>query len=372
MTNEVKSAFGSGDTGLVTVGNNLANFGKSIGKFAKAVSGAKLGNVTALKSAIDGIVKSATTLNGLDFSGLETFSTKLTSIGTSGIDKFVKAFNSAGPKVSSAVKNMMTIIFKVTKSYIPNFAKEGGNAMTKFVKGITDKKSTVQSAVTKNVSSAVVSVRKYYTNFYNAGKFLVDGFAAGISTNTYKARAKATAMANAAYLAAKAALKINSPSKVFRSLGLSVPEGFAMGIGKMANAVKAASVGMTDVALDSVKSSISRISNIISGDIDSQPTIRPVVDLSDVRSSASLVSGMFDMNPSIGVMSNARAISSMMNKNQNGTNNDIISAIKDLNKSLGNTSGDTYNINGVTYDDGSNITDAVATLVRYARIERRT
>ena len=33
--------------------------------------------------------------------------------------------------------------------------------------------------------------------------------------------------------------------------------------------------------------------------------------------------------------------------------------------------GNTYQINGITYDDGSNVVGAVETLVRAARIERR-
>lgn len=63
----------------------------------------------------------------------------------------------------------------------------------------------------------------------------------------------------------------------------------------------------------------------------------------------------------------------MMNqRNQNGSNADVVSAIKDLKKTIGNGSGDTYNINGVTYDDGSNVSNAVRTLVRAAKVERRT
>ena len=77
------------------------------------------------------------------------------------------------------------------------------------------------------------------------------------------------------------------------------------------------------------------------------------------------------MNPSVGVLSNVGTINTMMNNRQNGTNTDVVSAINDLRKSLGNASNNTYNINGVTYDDGSNISDAVKTLVRAARVERR-
>ena len=51
-------------------------------------------------------------------------------------------------------------------------------------------------------------------------------------------------------------------------------------------------------------------------------------------------------------------------------NSDVISALKDIKDNL-NTSGPSYTVNGVTYDDGSNIVNAVESLVRAARIERR-
>ena len=64
------------------------------------------------------------------------------------------------------------------------------------------------------------------------------------------------------------------------------------------------------------------------------------------------------------------AISYGMRNRQNG-NDDVISAIDKLGKSLGNSRGDIYSINGITYDDGSNIKEAVETLVRAAKVERR-
>ena len=111
------------------------------------------------------------------------------------------------------------------------------------------------------------------------------------------------------------------------------------------------------------------VSKLISSDMDTQPTIHPVVDLSDVESSVGAMSNMLNMNPSVGIMSNISAISSTMNSRQNGAS-DVVSAIKDIGKKLGSSSGDTYNINGITYDDGSNVSNAVKTLVRAARIER--
>ena len=105
----------------------------------------------------------------------------------------------------------------------------------------------------------------------------------------------------------------------------------------------------------------------IDGDMELQPTIKPVVDLSDVINSSNAISGMFD-----GTSSNIRAVSSFMNnRSQNGSNGDIISAIDKLRGDLSNLGNTYYTVEGVTYDDGSNIANAVAAIVREARIERR-
>ena len=82
---------------------------------------------------------------------------------------------------------------------------------------------------------------------------------------------------------------------------------------------------------------------------------------------------MFDMTPSVRTMSNIRAINSMMSSSQNGmSNDDVVSAIKDLGRRIGDISGDTYNFGGITYGSDSEIAGALQTIVRAARIERRS
>lgn len=138
----------------------------------------------------------------------------------------------------------------------------------------------------------------------------------------------------------------------------------------MKNSVYNTAHSMGENATGSISSAISKVANLVENGIDTQPRIRPILDLSDIRSGAGSISGIFGMTPSVGVMSNVRAINSMMS-NQNGVNDDVISAIEKLGSSLGNTSGDTYHVDGITYDDGSNVADAVKTLVRAAKVGRR-
>ena len=144
-----------------------------------------------------------------------------------------------------------------------------------------------------------------------------------------------------------------------------------MGIDRLSSMAADSASNMGELAVSEIGNSIARIADAVNTDVDSQPTIRPVLDLSDVESGASLIGGLFN-TPSIGVRSNLSAINSMMGtKNQNGVNEDVVSAINRLRGDLGNIKGNTYNVNGITYDDGSNVANAVEALVRASVKGRR-
>ena len=131
---------------------------------------------------------------------------------------------------------------------------------------------------------------------------------------------------------------------------------------------------MAAAAMDGTRNAIARVSELLNTDLDSQPTIRPVLDISDISSGASKINSLFDMQPSVDLLTNVGSVNTMMNRRQNGinmTNSDVVAAIKDLKTAIGKSSGDSYNINGITYDDGSAMADVIKALVRTSRIEGR-
>ena len=239
------------------------------------------------------------------------------------------------------------------------------------VKGIKSTFSKITNTVKEIPKKAVNAIKNKVSDFKSVGKDVIDGFVNGIKSGFNKVVTAGSDLGKKALQAAKNALKSKSPSKKFIQLGKDSDRGLIIGFkalsGKVANVAK----GVATSALDSARKTISNISDIIGSDVDNQPIIRPVVDLSAVSAGASAIDGMFGMTPSVGVLSDLRSIGSMMNGNQNGANDDVVSAINRLGKTLGGLSGDTYNVNGVTYDDGSNITSAVQDLVRAAKIQRR-
>lgn len=370
--------------------------GNSIKTFCDSFDNVDASKVETAINSINKLVNTIKSMDGLNTNGVNTFkgilnslsgdAVNLKGIGNSFSDDQIASFNSIGSSVVNAIASGMkskssefmsighSILSSIKSSLnynVQQFKTSGETIMSNFVSGIKGSKNTASSAFTSMMAFITMSLKGYYNSFYSIGGYLVTGFANGISANSYKAKAKAKAMAQAAEKAVRKELQVHSPSKKTDKVGQYFDMGFANGIEKKSHLSVQAAKTMAASAIDSTKQTISRLGQMLAMDVDAQPTIRPVMDLSEISSGVSMMNGMLAINPMVGVGSNISAINAMMQNRQNGTTNDVVSAINDLGKTLGNTRGDTYTINGVTYDDGSNISDAVATLINAAKVGRR-
>jgi hypothetical protein len=168
---------------------------------------------------------------------------------------------------------------------------------------------------------------------------------------------------------AKSLLGINSPSKVFKEIGGYVGEGFVVGINSYSDKVSNSAGELADSVIRNVKDPLSNLTKLLDDNIDVNPTIKPVIDLSNIENGTRLLNDMLG-DQRIRLNASSVRLAGTVGKIQNGTDNkDIVDALKDLKEGMNN--GPSYTINGITYDDGSNVSAAVQTLVRAARIERR-
>ena len=361
---------------IITFGTNLVSFGeklksyftkigeiseKSITKSDSAIKTVQTvvkdfdsKSITSVSTSIDKLVKSLKSMSKISESTVKGFSSAIKTLGQSNVTALIEAFTYSEVKLKSA----------------------GEQAIKRLVEGINSQKDETSKAF-KNlkdiISKAPGEIKEYKDDFYKAGSHLVTGFVNGIGDNTYKAKAKALAMAKAAKLAAEKELDINSPSKVFYAIGSFVTQGFVNALSDGERDVYSASGSMAESARKGIHASIGKVVDLMNSNMDTQPTIRPVLDLSDIESGVGSINTMFNNGPSLGVAANLKAINSGMNsRSQNGANYDVVAAINKLGRNLGNVSGDTYNINGVSYDEESGLADAVRTIIRAAKVERRS
>ena len=315
--------------------------------------------VTAMGQAVSKAVQSA-----------KSKASQFLSAGKQWVSSLASGVRGAVGTVTGAISSLVSNAVGKARSAASQFMSAARTWASQLAAGIRAGASQAASAVRSCVSSAVSAARGAASQFVSAGRSMITGLISGIKSAASSVAAAARSVVQGAINAAKSALKINSPSKVFIAIGKSTNEGFVKGIEADAHKSASAAEGLAYSVIDSMQSSIAKISNAINTDIDMSPTIRPVLDLSNVEAGARSLNGMLDSSQLSASLSGdmSRSIGTI----QNGRNErEVLSALKDLKNGLNNQSGNTYTINGITYDDGSNIHSAVETLIRATKIERR-
>lgn len=369
---------------MISCCRSLVSFSAEIGKDSGS-------NLKSFASALSDFSKQ---MSDVDTSGLSSFSKQMKTIGDSGVNTLLTSFKGASAKATEAGSSVAKAVSSGFSKNTSSFTKAATgvlNKMIQTIKGYSSKASSAMRAVTAGMADGIISgksmvvnniknavkagvteARSYRDAFYGAGAYLVRGLANGISDNDYIVKAKAKAMAKAATKAAQKELDEHSPSKVFYKIGKYIPMGMVKGIDAYASQAKDSSKSMARSAVDGASYALAALTDMINGDIDMSPTIRPVVDMSSVNASARDMNQLLGGNINLGLSAQLNAINSRMrSRNQNSGNADVISAIAGLRKEISGISKPTYQIDGITYDDNSSISSAIETLVDAVITERR-
>lgn len=369
---------------MISCCRSLVSFSAEIGKDSGS-------NLKSFASALSDF---SNQMSKVDTSGLSSFSKQMKTIGDSGVNALLTSFKGASAKATEAGSSVAKAVSSGFSKNASSFTKAVTgvlNKMIQTIKGYSSKASSAMKAVAAGMADGVISgksmivnnvknavkagvteARSYRDAFYGAGAYLVRGLANGISDNDYIVKAKAKAMARAATRAAQKELDEHSPSKVFYKIGKYIPMGMVKGIEAYASWAKDSSKSMTRSVVDGASYALSALTDMINGDIDMSPTIRPVVDMSSVNASARDMNQLLGGNINLGLSAQLNAINSRMrSRNQNSGNADVISAIAGLRKEISGISKPTYQIDGITYDNSSSISSAIETLVDAVITERR-
>ena len=319
-------------------GNGMIKLAKKIKEFVDKISEVGGDAITSAIDEVKKIIDLAKTVAGTNIEACKTFGDSLKTVAEDGVEGFVGAFTSkdAGKKVKNAVVAMANNAVSALKG-----AGDGDGKSTK-------------------------------DHFTSVGKDCVQGFINGMKNKDKAAQvvAAGTSLGKAALKAAKAALDEHSPSREMYKVGDYAGAGLINALYDNISGVYKAGKEMAGSALDGTRSVMARIVDAINSDMDAQPSIRPVLDLTDVRSGVNSIGDMLSGARTVSVnTAGIGAISANMANRQNG--NDLASAINKLAKSNGK-SGDTYNFNGFSYSEGSDVANAIQTLVRAAKMEGRT
>lgn len=305
LANGIKSVDTSG---MSTFAQNLTNLGNAgIDGFINAFTNANSRVSTAANTMITTFINAAkaqqgnltstftTMINGI----VATFTSKysqFTIMGQTMMTNFISGIRTGDASARSAFVTIVSGCLTAIRNKFYEFNTVGQTTMTNLIAGIRTKNQLAKDAFVQIINSCLTAIRNKYTDFYNAGKYLVEGFAKGIDEYTWYAEARARAMARAAAQAAEAELDINSPSKVGYRIGGFFGMGFVNSLIDYTDKSYDAGASVAKSAKEGLRNAVSKISDFIENGIDSQPTIRPLLDLSDVTEGAGRLSALLSRN----------------------------------------------------------------------------
>lgn len=212
------------------------------------------------------------------------------------VNKLLEGTDQAGEAATLFGNASVEGLFGAIQSNSPSKLTEmaGGYFAEGYALGINAWSWLATSAVQRmaNASIAVLSNLGYRS--YTYGMYFDLGLANGISAFSYLINAKVRAIAQSALNTLAATINSHSPSKETEKYGKYFDQGFAIGVEGNSYRVQDAIESVGNSALTGMHDVIQRISDAMDGDFDDSLTIRPVLDLSDVRTGASGISAIMN------------------------------------------------------------------------------
>ena len=333
----------------------LILLGIAFGIFAASILGIGAG-VQMLASAIQTLTSLKDSLPAVANS-LKTFFKSV-----KGLSKEASSLDEAASTISTSLTKIGNAASKVAKN-LAGFKTAGRQIAKDLSEGVKENESAPSDAFKVILDKALSTSRLYNTKFHTVGSNLVAGLIRGINSQMGALEAAVEKLEDKAERAVEAKAKIKSPSRVWAKIGSFLSLGLARGITNSSGAVVRASENLAEVSTDAMNSAIGVISDKL-GSGDFNPTITPVVDLSRAAASASELSSMFSSD-------RAFSVAASMN-NQITPADRITGAIGALSALIGQ-GGTTniYNMDGITYSNGSEIAQAMEVIANAVLVNGR-
>lgn len=337
LATEVKGAANAKD--LKKTGEGLVEFATQIKNFMAECEGLNAGQLDSLKTALQSIVDIASSFSTIDTSALTEFVQSMETIGSTSVEEFLSSFSDSKTTAATAVnalianlKSAITTSESQLKSKFEEAAKKGLEGLTSkksdfktagedlmksFNSGVSGQTNTVKNQFSTLLSNCVAAVRSYYSQFQSAGSYLAAGIANGIAANSGSASTAARNLAGNAATASARRLQEKSPSKVGYKIGDYFGIGFTNGITDNIRNAGISSDALAESATTGLSNAVSKIATLIDSGMDMNPTIRPVLDLTEIQNGSAAMADLMSTlsgRPVEGTVSIAAKTASSMNR----------------------------------------------------------
>ena len=308
--------------GLSLLTELLKGIKDNIGKIVTQVAEVITKFLTSVANALPQILAAGVSILTKFVKGIADNIAKVANVVGDIITKFINTISNNLQKIINAGGNMIANLVTGISNNIQKIINAGSNAIVKFVNGIGDNFPKIVTAganavikfaasigdnlaliatkgadiIIKLMNSIADTIRTKSQDFKNAGwniaTAIMSGLSGGITDKAGDIVSALGGVVSGAVKVAKKLLKSHSPSLVFYEIGTQIIDGLVLGIDDNSDNPANALENVVGTMIDTMNS-IPSISDLT----DLNPTITPVVDLTQVQAAADQMNTIFDTSP---------------------------------------------------------------------------
>lgn len=259
----------------------------------------------------------------------------LGSIPNIDVDSMIKQF---APDLQSTLGSVFgQLDFSAITGGEGGFGEGFLGGITEFLSGgeATGKLEEAGKGMGSNLIAGITSKKMDLTT---AGGDAVNGFINGITTKAKSIEAAGKEMAASLETGLTMTLKIQSPSKVMYGLGNFAVLGFTNALNDGIKPIQDSGDTLATSATDAIRNSLAQASDIFNLSVDTEPTIRPVLDLTNIEEGAEKVSEALNADQAITLDTSSRLAANIdagtIQNSITVDNSDVIKSIDNLNTNM--------------------------------------
>lgn len=322
---------------LQKVGEGIVALATAIGNGADAILVAVVQIISAILDAliatVPKLVETCMFLLSELLSTLLSYMPQLVETGMKLVTSLIQGIANNIQSLVMAAVDLINNFLNGIRLKFPDIIQTAVDLVISFVNGIAaaiDKNAAPMTQAVINVVKSVIkavfsSLKTFRTEFKEAGKDLLNGFVNGIKSKVTDAANAARDIGKKALNSIKDFLGINSPSKELFAVGVYADEGLIKGMDSLGGDVADSAEGVADNALGSFANILSGLKDSINGEVECEPTITPVIDMSKFNSGLAQIKNKLANTGVLNVATNnakAQEVSRSVNGDsgvQNGT-----------------------------------------------------
>ena len=213
-----------------------------------------------------------------------------------------------------------------------DFLRSGYLSGDNYADGLGESENSITDTLAWVLNGTVDTANSYYSDFYGAGVNAAEGYRQGIESMAQALVDTAGAdFASKPLAGISALLDMNSPSKKTFYMGQMFGQGFINGMHDMSGDIYSMSGELGEVSMTSLMSALDEAADMFGSETDIEPTITPVLDLSEVTDGAQRINGLFGSGYSMRLAGKANLdVNGKLSRSLDGinvNNSNVVSAI---------------------------------------------